>query len=280
MHRYVLAMVQNDLERGDLLDQLGMWLHGPLRILICRQCGVGLTTGSALGHMKNQHNLFVKATHNSAFELLCKDRLIHENPQDVVIPKPGGPPVEGITTPVEGFACCANSTCTYSVRDRQTMIRHSKEKHGLRIIGKQLYRPCMVQCIFNHGPGKVYFEVDPKVTAGCDLDVRRYLRGTFLPAHAKDPVVPQESDRDRPPLLRVTLWDEFEPEIRKDDGQRNAAWRLKARHTAEEQGGIFVSLRRVVEQYHRITRALLNECPNSFTIAKVLLNGKGYMPEQ
>ncbi|KAH0825830.1 hypothetical protein J3R83DRAFT_7803, partial [Lanmaoa asiatica] len=268
------------LERGELLDQLGMWLHGPLHILICRQCGVGLTTETALGHMKNQHNLLVKAIQKSAFERLCKDRLICEKPQDVITPKAGGSPVEGIATPVEGFACCADSTCTYSVRDQQTMIRHSKEKHGLRITGQRLYRPCMVQCLFSRGPGKVYFEVDPTVTPGCDVDVRRYLRGTFLPAHAKDPVVPQESDRDRPPLLRITLWDEFEPEIRKDDGQRNAAWRLKARHTADEQGGIFASLRRVVEQYHKTTRALLNECPNSFTIAKILLNGGGYTPEQ
>lgn len=272
-------MVKSDLERGELLDQLGMWLHSSLHILVCRQCRVGLTAETALGHMKKQHNLFVEVTQKGAFEQLCKDRLIHERPWDVVTPKAGGPPVQGIATPIEGFACCADNTCTYSVHDQQTMIRHSKEKHGLQITGQRLYRPCMVQCIFQ-GAGKVYFEVDPTVTTGCDLDVRRYLRGTFLPAYAQDPVAPQELDQDRPPLLRITLWDEFEPEIRKDDGQRNAAWRLKAKHTAEEQGGIFVSLGRVVERHHTATRALLNECSDSFTIAKVLLNGRGYMPEQ
>lgn len=229
--------------------------------------------------MKNQHGLFVEATQKSALEQLCKDRLIHERLWDVATPKAGGPPVQGIATPIEGYACCADDACTYSVHDQQTMIRHSKEKHKLQITGPRLYRPCMVQCIFQ-GAGKVYFEVDPTVTAGCDLDIRRFLRGTFLPAHAQDPVFPQESDRDRSPLLRITLWDEFEPEIRKDDVQRNAAWRLKARHTDGEQEGIFVSLERIVGRYHKETKALLNQCPNSFTVTKVLLSGRGYMPEQ
>ena len=229
--------------------------------------------------MKSQHNFSVKATQKSAFEQLCKDRLVCKKPQDVILPKAGGSPVQGIAAPVEGLACCADSACEYSVCDLQTMIRHSKEKHARRITGENSYRPCMVQCIFR-GVGKVYFEVDPTAVFECNLDVRRYLRTTFLPAHAKDPVFPQGSDRDRPPLLRITLWDEFEPDIRKDEAQRNFAWRLKARHTAEEQGGVFVSLERAVKQHHAAVRVLLNECPNSFTIAKILLNGRVYMPEQ
>jgi hypothetical protein len=137
----------------------------------------------------------------------------------------------------------------------------------------------MVQCIFQD-TGKVYFEVNPAVTTECNLDVRRYLCGTFLPAHAQDPVAPQELDKDRPPLLKITLWNKFEPKICKDEGQRPAVWRLKARHAVEEEGGIFAPLGRVVERHHVAARALLNECPNSFTVVKVLLNGRRYIPEQ
>ncbi|KAI9456768.1 hypothetical protein HD554DRAFT_2177923 [Boletus coccyginus] len=233
----------------------------------------------ALGHLKSQHDFVVQATQKSAFEQLCKDYLIYKKPQDVILPKAGGPPVQGIAAPVEGFACCAGNACEYSVCDVQMMIRHSKEKHARRITGERTHRPCLVQCIFR-GVGKVYFEVDPTATFECDLDVRRYLRATFLPAHAMDPIVPQDLDRDRPQLLIVTLWDEFHPEIRKDDIQRNAAWRLKAAHTAEERGGVFVSLERAVKQHHIGVRVLLNECLHSFTIKKILLNSRDYTPQQ
>ncbi|KAG6371370.1 hypothetical protein JVT61DRAFT_9578 [Boletus reticuloceps] len=137
----------------------------------------------------------------------------------------------------------------------------------------------MVQSIFS-SLGKVYFEVDPTVTSESNLDVRRYLRGTLLPALVDDPVILQDSDRDRPPLLKITLWDEFEPVIRANISQREAARVIKEKHTAKEHGGIFLSLEKAVKLYHVTTRVLLNSFSHSFTICKVLLNGPGFAPEQ
>lgn len=232
-----------------------------------------------MGHLKRQHRYVVEKGDRAELEELCKSRGVHTRAQDVPVPRAGGPPVQGIAPPVEGLSCTADPACEYSVQDLQTMLRHCRENHGQGLLNNSKFRKSMVQSMFP-SVGHVYFEVDPAATLESNLDVRRYLRGTFLPAHASDPVVPQDSDRDRAPLLKITLWDEFERDIRSDADQREAARVIKAKHTAGEHGGIFVSLKKVVKRHHATTRALLNGSSHSFTIAKVLLNGPGLSPEQ
>ena len=256
-----------------------MWLHGPLQILICQSCQVGLTSDTALGHLRSKHNRKVRDSEKILFEELCKSRNVHEKPQEVVMPKPGGPPVPGIAPPVEGFSCAADSECNYSVQDYQTMLKHCRVKHQQGLAGNSLHRRSWVQFLFA-GFGKLYFEVDPDVAAASDLDVRQYLRGTFLPAQVDDPLVPQGSDRDRPPLLKITMWDEFEPEVREDLAQRQAAQQIKGSHAESELGGMFTSLGNAVKRYHELTKSLLEESAHSFTISKVLMNGPVFSPDQ
>ncbi|KAG6370335.1 hypothetical protein JVT61DRAFT_12288 [Boletus reticuloceps] len=63
----------------------------------------------------------------------------------------------------------------------------------------------MVQTIFR-GVGRQYFEVDVTATAESDLDMRDYLRLQFLPSVKCSTLLEAGSDRDRPPLLRLTMW--------------------------------------------------------------------------
>ncbi|KAG6370233.1 hypothetical protein JVT61DRAFT_12388 [Boletus reticuloceps] len=137
----------------------------------------------------------------------------------------------------------------------------------------------MVQTIFQ-ALGRLYFEVDTTATIVSDLDMREYLRLQFLPSVKEDPIFAAGSDRDRPPLLKITLWDEFQGEIRRDGEQRKAAWRIKQKHKPTEHGGILKSLDDVVTEHHSRAKKLLQEMPHAFTIAKVLLNGPGFSPEQ
>jgi hypothetical protein len=177
----------------------------------------------------------------------------------------------------------ADGFCEYSVRDRQTMLRHSREKHGGGLVGTTVFENTLVQYLFR-SVSHVYFEVDPALTltAGdnMNLDVRRYLRGAFLIGQEDNTVTKQDADRDRPPLLRITMWDTFQEEIRKDPAQRHAAHLLKAKHEVGEGDGIFVALDTAVKTYHAATRVLVNGCSNSFTIRKVLLNGPNFSPDQ
>jgi Orsellinic acid/F9775 biosynthesis cluster protein D len=260
-----------------------MWLHTGLNILICRQCEAGQTSQTALGHLKIKHNQTVRGPAKEEFTNFCKTRGVHVQPQDVPIPKAGGPRVQGIAAPSDGFSCRADGFCEYSVRDRQTMLRHSREKHGGGLVGTTVFENTLVQYLFR-SVSHVYFEVDPALTltAGdnMNLDVRRYLRGAFLIGQEDNTVTKQDADRDRPPLLRITMWDTFQEEIRKDPAQRHAAHLLKAKHEVGEGDGIFVALDTAVKTYHAATRVLVNGCSNSFTIRKVLLNGPNFSPDQ
>lgn len=273
-----LVPAKSDLEGGDLLDQLGMWFHRSLRILICRQCRVGLTFGTASGHLKNKHGHKVGKDMETQFQNFCRSRNVLVKPQDFAVPKAGGPPIQGLTPPEAGFSCRAGA-CTYSVKDCQTMLKHSRKKHGGGLAHNSLYQPSLVQCAFQ-GHGKAYFEVDPTASEESDLDMRNYLRATFLPAQTRDLLVLQDSDRDRSPLLKITMWDKFEVAIQQDAAQVAAAMQIRGQHTEEEHGGVFVSLARTVKLYHETTKRLLESSGHSFLIEKVLLNGPGYTAEQ
>ena len=55
---------------------------------------------------------------------------------------------------------------------------------------------------------------------------------------------------------------------------------LNKKHSPAEHGGILNSLDKVVREHHSCTKTFLQETPHAFTVAKVLLNGPGFSPEQ
>ena len=80
--------------------------------------------------------------------------------------------------------------------------------------------------------------------------------------------------------MKITMWDHFELEIWKDAEQRRATWLLRGKHLEAEHGGIFVSLEKVVKSHHALARGVLVNSSHPFTLAKVLLNGPDFSPEQ
>ena len=271
---------ENDVICGEILDRLGLCMHAKLLVLICRRCEVGVCSEAALGHAKNQHGVFTSREEKAAFKAFCQKRGVCERPEQAPIPQAGGPPVKGIAAPVPGYSCRANPlSCRYSVRDFQTLLKHARIQHGQGLAHDTDREETMVQTIFQ-GVGRQYFEVDVDVTPESDLDMRDYLHLQFLPSVKGDPVLAAGSDRDRPPLLKITMWDEFQEDIRKDPEQRKAAWKIKQKHSPTEHGGILDSLDKVVREHHSRAKKFLEETPHAFTVAKVLLNGPMFSPEQ
>ncbi|KAH0825828.1 hypothetical protein J3R83DRAFT_8789, partial [Lanmaoa asiatica] len=267
------------IEASPLLDNLGLWLHSGLKVLICRRCKVALSSKMALGHLKKQHNVIVRDTRKKDLETLCLQRAVYENPQNVNLPRAGGPPVEGIAPPVAALSCAAGGNCRYSVCDLQAMIRHGRERHQGGILATTRYRGSMVQALFL-GVGRIYFEVDPTLTPSSDVDTRDYLRTVFLREAGFDEVMAADGSRDRPPLLNTTHWDQFMPEIRENVDQRRATHALKGKHTVDEHGGIFKVLQRTVLGHHETTRKELENSANPFLLRKILLNGLDFHAER
>ncbi|KAI9459287.1 hypothetical protein HD554DRAFT_2041944 [Boletus coccyginus] len=267
------------LETSLTLDDLGLWLHTGLQVLICRRCKTALSSKMVAGHMKKQHAMAIPEARKRELENLCELNRVYEHPLKVHLPKAGGPPVEGIAPPVAGLSCAADGDCRYSIQDRQAMIRHGREKHEGGTLATTKCRASKVQALFL-GVGHVYFEVDPELTTSSDIDARNYLWAVFLQEADHDEVVAADGSRDRPPLLNVTHWDEFMPEIRENIDQRRAARTLKGKHTLDEHEGIFDVLQRTVVAHHKTTRRELEHSANPFLLRKVLLNGPDFPTER
>ncbi|KAF8120996.1 hypothetical protein EV363DRAFT_1187467 [Boletus edulis] len=82
-----------------MLDDLGLWRHSGLRVLICRRYKVALSSKMAVGHLKNQHGVVVPEAGRKELQNLCTQNRVYENPHEVPLPRVGGPPVEGIAPP-------------------------------------------------------------------------------------------------------------------------------------------------------------------------------------
>ena len=74
---------------------------------------------------------------------------------------------------------------------------------------------CSTQAIFQ-AVGQQYFKVDITATAESNLDLRDYMHLQFLPSMQGDTILAVGSNHDRPLLLKITMWDEFEEEIWND----------------------------------------------------------------
>lgn len=137
------------------------------------------------------------------------------------------------------------------------------------------HRASKAQVLFL-GVGLVYFEVDPELMASLGINTRDYLCAVFLQGAGFDEVVAADGSRDRPPLLNVTCWDGFMPEIRENVDQRCAARALKGKHMVGEQEGIFNVLQRTALGHHKTTREKLKHSANPFLLRKVLLSGPDF----
>lgn len=271
----VLVPGTNYLLANDVLDSLGLWIHTALKVFVCRECECALTFSIVKGHLRGKrHRIKLKPEQEDELERAFHAGGVFESPGQVNLPSPGGPPVQAISRPVEGNAC-AEKGCTYCVRDWQRMLLHSRDKHGRSVASEVLRRSAMMQVLFLSANG-VYFEVDVDATAAAAVNLRNYLRTNFIVAPDLEQVVTEDADRDRLPLLKLTQWDRFMPEIREHRGERRAAQALKAGHLAEEVGGAFGRLQQVVTQHHAIIRQALDKCGQSFTVQKVLKNGPGF----
>lgn len=118
------------------LAPFNLVLHTSLHVLICRECGIGLTTDHVLGHMDNKH-----AGRYSRSELTALDdrvKVLHggldRSTTGSYDPSPPFP-----TQPISyikihsGFVCTStlNSTpCHYAAEKEETLKVHFKKAHG------------------------------------------------------------------------------------------------------------------------------------------------------
>jgi hypothetical protein len=102
---------------GGILDNLGLWLHTMLKILLCWECQVTLTSLMLPYHQGNHHGKNTVPQVLEALTAFCTEKKIFTKPGQVLLPAPEGPAMEGISIPVDSFTCRAGKNCPYSIKD-------------------------------------------------------------------------------------------------------------------------------------------------------------------
>ncbi|KAG2092333.1 uncharacterized protein F5147DRAFT_657735, partial [Suillus discolor] len=217
--------------------------------------------------------LWTQEKASSCVSEYCSQSNVHEKPEHVKLPKAGGPPVQMIASPVEGFSCTASADCVYAVKDLGTIQRHARERHGATGLKEIQHRSCQVQHIFT-AVGNSYFEVGQNVLPSARPDVKSTLKATFLPAVDLSLVVPANTERERTPLMRFMGWDKFEVEIRMNPKQRRAAEEIKKKHSDDEFGGILTCLAVAVRDHMTRASTILDGHPHRLSLSKILLYGE------
>jgi hypothetical protein len=167
----------------------------------------------------------------------CKESSIYEKPEHIKLPTAGGPPVQLIADPSEGFVCTASIDCSYAVKDLETMQRHGREKHSTTQLMDIQYLQCQVQHIFM-GVGNSYFATGQNVMPGARPDVKAIIQATYLPTLDVALVIPANTERERTPLMPA---DESHPET--------GSGRNQEKHTEEECGGILTCLASTIRDH-------------------------------
>lgn len=144
-----------------MLDVLGIWFHHELNLFICRACQVCLTWDVVKGHCKGHHQLAISPQALEELQVFGQHHQVYRHPEEVPLPQPGGPVVQGLSALEMGFAC-GTTGCRYSVKDEGRMRKHQQSEHRQGGPMQPLtHRICQVQTLFQ-GIGKAYFEVNLK----------------------------------------------------------------------------------------------------------------------
>ncbi|KAG2360982.1 hypothetical protein BDR07DRAFT_1377600 [Suillus spraguei] len=202
----------------------------------------------------------------------CSESNVYEEPENVELPSAGGPPVQLIQEPTDGFACTASDCCSYAVDDLATIQRHARKKHGdSRMVDVQ-YKHCVVQQMFST-LRRSYFEVTQDIIPGARPDVKAALQAKFLHAINTSLVVSPGIPRESTQLMHVMGWDKFQVELRMDFIQRQAAEEIKTQHSDAESGGILSRLSATVRDHMVAASTILYGHPHGLSLSKLLLYG-------
>ncbi|KAG6371343.1 hypothetical protein JVT61DRAFT_9539 [Boletus reticuloceps] len=269
----ILSPLINYLEGGVVLDRLGVWFHCGLNVFICRPCRVGLTSEVLKGHLKAQHKHAIAGKDWEDLQtFLCRVH-VFGRPEDVPLPSPGGPAVQGLGAPEPGFACRMRG-CAYAVKSEEVMKKHQCGEHGLVHPLEKRYSPCNLQALFN-SVGKVFFQVLDGLVRDKDVALQHMALLDVGMSWNVDgtAVIATDKDRTPPALLRVTSWADYLPQVRASHGLRAKTLALKDRLKPDELGGILQGLAEAVNSLFRLGQTLLNGRSSKLTALKIIIHG-------
>ncbi|KAG6374267.1 hypothetical protein JVT61DRAFT_4286 [Boletus reticuloceps] len=209
----------------------------------------------------------------ASFTAFCEEKCVFNKLKQVIPPYPRSSPVEGIGGPVDSFACTADKSCLYSVKDYFLMQCYSREKHKGPAMSEICSGSTKVQMLFT-GVGRVCFEVSPLVAVAGHDNLKVAITRTLFALHeANESHFPAVEDHTPPPLIQAMDWDNFHLELCADQQTCDPIIVLKNRHKENEHSGIFICLWHLVISYAKLAASCLDGHPQQLTATKMLIYG-------
>jgi orsellinic acid/F9775 biosynthesis protein OrsD len=109
----------SDLRSSPLLDYLGYRFHTKHLIMICVACGFAVMPSNALGHVRNQHNIFVSNEQHSLWVQTVDEWSVIKN--GPVLPPQDHQPVELLKIHNNAYCCVS---CDYAALTVATFSKH------------------------------------------------------------------------------------------------------------------------------------------------------------
>ena len=267
--RVELIRGKDYLVYDEILDQIGIFYHNALHVFICKTCKAVLSKNTIRGH-ENKHGYDLLQGDLEEIDRWCTSNHVHSLAETVNLPLPRGPSVQGILPPVDGFACIASPDCMYAAVSVNSMRRHARDAHNVHRSPDNNLRLAKVQRLFR-SVNSAYFEVEPDpadLNIPHDQEVCRALDSIWIPSLEDSRVYSTDNDRDRPPFIRMTSWDEFLPHVREQPTLRKKLLELRVLQSHE-----YKKLHRAMLLYLRSNRKWLDWHPDHLSLRKTLIHG-------
>jgi len=189
-----------------------------LSVIVCVTCQGGVHPKSPIIHAQS-HGIKLTKQHISDLNKLIPTLRLASETKDFSSPPNDQAPIDDIQI----HKGLQYNSCSYACRMQNPMDNHWSRDH--RAEGSPDFSDCKVQTIFASKPK--YFTVLPALKGLASDDMYRLYLSQFVPeiALADKVIVPPISDKEVPPLLRVTLWHEHLQPFTKDKASvRDLRW--------------------------------------------------------
>ena len=160
-------------------------------------------SGTLKGHLRAQYTHAVAGKDLGDLAAFTQHYQVYSCPEDVLLPSPGGPAIQGLHAPQPGFACHITG-CTYASMSEEVMKKHQQTDHHLGHLYDKQYCSCVIQALFN-SIGKVFFKVRDILPNKNDIAIlQAALMDVGTSCNDGTAVIATDKDQTSPALLRVT----------------------------------------------------------------------------
>jgi hypothetical protein len=146
------------LKQDPVLSKFGTVFHQHFQVIICTGCSWAWTPEDLPGHLRSEHHFQITPTDREDIKKAALDLGALGDKKLLTVPKPGGPPVEGLLMQA-GWKCHA---CHYCSKSKSVARNHSR-KHSQQLVDiSNRVSPATVQAFWKT-THKVFFAVDPEL---------------------------------------------------------------------------------------------------------------------